>query len=441
MLATDHNKAANPNKRTAAMIALNLHDAITALSTSFDFVGIDEVQHGKRVGYMARAVAHHLGWSDERCWKILHAGMLHDCGVSRVREHRHLTETLEWDGEEEHCIRGANYLRVCPILAHFTDIVRYHHTRWAVLEQMVELDPVLRLEANLVYLVDRADVLLAPWLDGGRLDSAIMWEKDAIVERLRGLAGTLFCPALVDAFAAVAESEAFWLGMEPLYLNEEMEALGRQIPALCLSPAEMRELALLFSRVVDAKSPYTDDHSRRVAAISRHLAGALGRDRDTLEMIELAGLLHDMGKLRVPDEIIEKPGALTREEKACISRHSYDTYRILARIFPSTPIPDWAGAHHENLLGQGYPFRRRAGEIDLETRIISVADIFQALLQDRPYRARLSGEEVMQRIEALVDEGRLDAAVVSALRREFDTCVHLASGADALRDHFPELTA
>lgn len=414
------------------MISLNLHDAITALTTSFDFVGIDEVQHGKRVGYMARTVAQALGWSDERCWKLLHAGMLHDCGVSRVREHRHLTETLEWDGEEEHCVRGASYLAACPILAHYTDIVRYHHTRWMKLEDMSELDPALKLEANLVYLVDRADVLLAPWLAGGHLNNAIMWEKDAIIDRLRGLAGTLFSPLLVDAFVGVAQSEAFWLGMEPLYLNEEMEALGREVPSMCLSLPELRELALLFSRVVDAKSPYTDDHSRRVAAISRHLAQVLGRDHDTLEMIELAGLLHDMGKLRVPDEIIEKPGSLTREEKACISRHSYDTYRILARIFPGTPIADWAGAHHENLLGLGYPFRRSAGEIDLETRIISVADIFQALLQDRPYRARLGGAEVLARIEALVEEGRLDPEVVAALRREFDTCLHLAAGADAL---------
>lgn len=416
------------------MISLNLHDAIVALTTSLDFVGVDEIQHGKRVGHMARAVGQALGWSEARCWTLLHAGMLHDCGVSQVREHKLLTATLEWDGAEEHCIRGANYLAACPVLSRFADIVRYHHSRWDELSAVETLTAETRLDANLVYLVDRADVLLVPYLTGGHLHHEVIWEHEAIVARLQALAGNLFAPELVDAFARTAASDAFWLSMDPLYLNEELDALGKGVPPVALSACEMRDLAVLFSRVVDAKSHYTDDHSRRVAAICRHLAAAMGRQGEALVMIELAGLLHDMGKLRVPDEIIEKPGVLTRDERAYIARHSYDTYRILMRIFPDTPIPRWAGSHHENLLGLGYPFRSSADEIDLESRIVSVADIFQALLQDRPYRPRLSGDDVIGRLEMLVREGRLDAGVVATLIRERDACVRLASAEFPLQE-------
>lgn len=408
------------------MIRLNLHDVIVALSTSLDFVGVDEVQHGKRVGHMARTIGLALGWSRARCRRLLHAGMLHDFGVSQVREPRTLNASLEWEGAEGHCVRGADYLAACPALAHFAEVVRYHHTRWAVLEQVQGLSAQSRLDANLVHLVDRVDVLFAPYLRDGDLNRDIVWRHGEIVARLQALDDGMFAPELVAAFVEVAATDAFWFSMDPDYLDEEIDAIGRELRPRSLDVHEMRALALLISRVVDAKSHYTDDHSRRVAAICRHLAAEMGRDGEALMMIELAGLLHDLGKLRVPDEIIEKPGALTCDERAYIARHSYDTYRFLDRIFPGTPIPRWAGMHHENLLGMGYPFRSRAEEIDLESRIVSVADIFQALLQDRPYRARMSDDEVLDRLDCLVREGRLDAGVVSVLVREREVCARLA---------------
>ncbi len=96
---------------------IDMHNAITALSCALDLVGVDEVKHGKRVAVMARAIALHLDWPDAECLSILYAGMLHDCGVSRIHEHRRITETLEWDGAEDHCIRGAAYLSACQPLA------------------------------------------------------------------------------------------------------------------------------------------------------------------------------------------------------------------------------------------------------------------------------------------------------------------------------------
>lgn len=409
------------------MIKLNLHDAILALTNSLDYVGVDAMQHGKRVGHMAFLVAQTLGWSEARCRHMLHAGMLHDYGVSHVREERHLNDSLEWDGAEAHCVRGAAYLEACPALSGFRDIVRYHHRNWSELAEVSGLAPDTALEANLICLVDRVDVLLTPYLSGGHLHNNIVWESHQIVERLKPLSGHQFAPVLVEAFARTAASEAFWLSMEPGYLDEELSSRCKQAPPALVAVQDLRELAGLMARVIDAKSHYTDDHSRRVAAISRHLAAAMGRRGDDLVMIEIAGLLHDVGKLRVPEEIIEKPSALTREEHAYIARHSYDTYRILMQIFPQTPIPRWAGAHHENLLGEGYPFRRDASQIELESRILSVADIFQALLQDRPYRPRLTLDEVILCMTSMVVEGRLDGEVLAVLIHEREACLRLAS--------------
>jgi putative nucleotidyltransferase with HDIG domain len=177
----------------------------------------------------------------------------------------------------------------------------------------------------------------------------------------------------------------------------------------------LKELARLFSRVVDAKSPYTDEHSHRVALIARQLATDFGIGGFELEQVEIAGLLHDIGKLRVSEDIINKPGSLTPAERATMHRHSYDTFRILRRVFDDSKIPMWAGFHHETLLGDGYPFKTDIKELDIECRIISVADIFQALAQERPYRRTMNLEYILNDLKSRVAAGFLDKEVVAKL--------------------------
>ncbi|MFA6163061.1 MAG: HD domain-containing phosphohydrolase [Methylobacter sp.] len=389
---------------------VDLHNAITALTCALDLVGVDEVRHGKRVAIIARSIAQHLNWPELECLSILYAGMLHDCGVSRIHEHHKLTEMLEWDGAEDHCIRGAAYLSTCKPLAHLSTEIRYHHTRWEKLLE-IPVDHHLRLRANLLYLADRIDMLQAPFLNSGQ----ILTEYPAIIAQIKTLSGVLFAPELVDAFAEIADVEAFWLAMEPEYLDEDLRRIGSLIPTTLLDIPALKELARLFSRVVDAKSPYTDEHSHRVAQIARQLAMDFGIQGYELEQVEIAGLLHDIGKLRVSEDIIDKPGGLTPDERATMHRHSYDTFRILQRVFEDSKIPVWAGFHHETLNGDGYPFKNGKKELDLECRIIAVADIFQALAQERPYRHTMSLEYILNNLQERVAAGHLDAKVVAKL--------------------------
>lgn len=404
---------------------INLQRTITSLTDALDFVGTDEYQHGKRGALMAAKIAAEMGWSSERCEKMLYAGMIHDCGVSRSREQRLLSATLEWPGAQKHCLRGADFLAVCPPLDHFAKIVFWHHTRWEDLLRE-EIDEATRLEANLIFLVDRADVLLAPYFVGATLKNEILWEYPAVVERIVGLSGTLFSPDLIDAFCRASARESFWLAMDPAYIEDEVEeflARGRPVE---LDTADALAIAVLFSRTVDAKSAYTLEHSTRVARIARHLAEVSGIRGEHLDKVEIAGLLHDIGKLRVPEIIIDKPAALTREERAFVTRHSYDTGHILRKVFPGQPIADWAAMHHENLLGTGYPSRLPAGEIPREARLIAVADIFQALSQERPYRGHMAKGDVIARLDVLAAQGQIDAEIVGLVHAHLDHCYALA---------------
>ncbi|MCB1905972.1 MAG: HD domain-containing protein [Rhodocyclaceae bacterium] len=404
------------------------HRAICALTTVLDFVGIDELQHGKRVAWIAESIAREIGWDEERQAFLFYAGMLHDCGVSRAMEHRRLTDGLTWSGAEAHCRRGESYLLECAPLRCFASVVRWHHTPWQQIQQL-RVPPELALQSNLLFLADRVDALQAPHLNASQVDEAILAARDQLVDTVRARSGVLFNPDLVAAFERIGGRESFWLAMDPAYLLEYLENYPHASPLRDLGDRDVLALARLFARVVDAKSPFTHEHSLRVAKVARRLYELFELPAELAGSFEVAALLHDIGKLRVPDEILEKPGPLSRAERAVISRHSYDTFRILCRVFPDSPIPRWAASHHENLIGTGYPFHRAAAEIDLETRILVVADVLQALSQDRPYRGRMGSHAVGMQLTAMRDEGRVDPAVVRTTLLNLEELWHLATQA------------
>lgn len=143
----------------------------------------------------------------------------------------------------------------------------------------------------------------------------------------------------------------------------------------------------------------------------------MGVSASNCDKLEIAGLLHDLGKLRVPDEILDKPAKLDPDERMIINAHSFETFQILRNIDGFEEISRWAAYHHEEPDGSGYPFRLSAEAMPLEARILRVADIFQAMAQDRPYRQGLSAAEVVAFLDKLVADGRLDGEIVAVARQ------------------------
>jgi HD-GYP domain-containing protein (c-di-GMP phosphodiesterase class II) len=145
------------------------------------------------------------------------------------------------------------------------------------------------------------------------------------------------------------------------------------------------------------------------------------------DRLEIAGLLHDLGKLRVADDILDKPNELTYEEKLVMQRHSYDTYEILKKINGFDDIARWAALHHERLDGSGYPFRLTADQIPIEARIIAAADMFQGLAQNRPYRERLCPDSILSLMKEQVLQSLLDGDIVKKIADNVLHCWHLAN--------------
>jgi putative nucleotidyltransferase with HDIG domain len=410
---------------------LVFHDVICSLSSSLDLVGVTEVHHGKRVALMAASMAKKLEWGEEAELNMLYAGMLHDCGVSSTEDHNHLVSELEWADAQAHCERGHRYLKDCPVLAKYAPWILYHHTRWSELKTL-DLSKKDKLAANLLFLVDRIDFLQAKYVNFNRGDGDILLEYHHIEEEVQAFRGTFFAPILIDVFLEISKRESFWLAMDSSYIESSVRAYCKLSERKNANFPMLLSIAALFSKVIDAKSHYTKEHSKYVAVLARFLAKKMGFDKEEQQHIELAGMLHDLGKLRVPDYILNKTSMLNESERACIQRHSFDTMQILRTVFPQTKIAEWASYHHENLAGDGYPFHLSAGQLDLGSRIVAVADVFQALVQKRPYRDSLSLQEIKLIMDDMVSVGKLDEQVVAMLEQHHEDCYHLAQSSQTL---------
>jgi len=408
-------------------LQVDLRQMIYALSNALDLVGIDEVQHGKRVGYMAMQCAEQLGLTEDAIAEAFEIGLLHDCGVSSSRVHKHLVSEYDWPDSQVHCQVGYELLKDFPPLAHMALPIRYHHTAWSEFAALNGTCDEMLIMANLIHLVDRVDALAA-----GHLGKGILLNVGHIREFINNSRSENFSPELVDAFLKVSQSQAFWLMMEQRHLLNFISDLDKhqQSYPITITFDELKHLAYIFSRIVDAKSQFTVAHSIGVAHLSCYLAKLCDIPEESIKKIEAAALLHDIGKLHVPDEILDKPGALSEQERAIIEQHSFETYEILRRISGIEDIAKWAAFHHETISGNGYPFRASMDEFDIEARIIAVADIFQALAQDRPYRDGLPVEKILKIMNALVAKGNLDNSLVSLVCENAEQCYEEATRTD-----------
>jgi HD-GYP domain-containing protein (c-di-GMP phosphodiesterase class II) len=168
--------------------------------------------------------------------------------------------------------------------------------------------------------------------------------------------------------------------------------------------------------VVDSKSPYTSGHSERVTVFSDLIAEQLGLPAERRRWLKRAALLHDIGKLGVSNAILDKPGKLDTDEWEAMKLHAAHTETILSRIAALGELAAIAGAHHERLDGKGYPRGLMSAQIALETRIITAADIFDALTAERPYRAAMPVSKALAIMSEMVGT-QIDAKCLDALRQ------------------------
>ena len=387
-------------------LVIPVFDLVLCLAQAVDLVSPLVADHHKRTAQIAYGLGMQMKLPEQELHDLVIAAALHDVG-GLTRKDRLVALDFEYHDPYGHAVMGYLLLKTFPPFQASADIVRFHHVPWKHGEGAVFDGVPVPRASHLLQLADRVAVLLNVHKD-------ILEQVDGILEKIRAQAGERFIPEQVQAFEALAEKEAFWL--DTIYL-EHLNILDRRLKwkDLKISEDEFLGLTNLFRRIIDFRSQFTASHSAGVAAVAQALSAHCGFSRADQRMINLAGLLHDLGKLAVPAEILEKPGKLTKEEFAVIRRHTYYTFHLLEPLKVLDLIRIWGAYHHERMDGRGYPFHLVEDELPLGSRIVSVADVFTALTEDRPYRTGMSGEEAFRILSDAVSQNRLDQSVVNTL--------------------------
>ena len=320
-----------------------------------------------------------VGWSTER--------------LRAIRAEGEVTRSLM----QARCDRGAEIARMLFLSDETAAAIRALDEHWDGRGQPAGLEgDEIPLLGRILCLAQTVEIFHA----SGGVNAA--W---AVARRRRG---RWFDPHLVDAFGALRRDREFWAALA----TPDVSAWEPPERVLTVDEPRLDRIAEAFARVIDAKSPYTARHSERVAELAVGTAAVLGFGAVSLRDLRRAALLHDIGKLAISNRILDKSAKLTDEEFAKVREHPLYSLRILERAPCFASIAWIAAAHHERLDGSGYPFGLSAEKLTTPMRVLAVADVYEALTAERPYRAALAHEVALE----ILGRDALDSDAVCALR-------------------------
>jgi len=389
-----------------------LHRLILSLSEAMDYVHPSIADHQLRVAYVALRVGQKLGLAKENLLELFYAGALHDIGLIRQESRIKALQLGKLEEVSWHSEVGYELLRGNPLFARAAEAVRYHHTPWENGRGAEVAGRRVPFAAHILVLSDAVSRLADPQLH-------ILDQADFITKLVTRQADKVLHPDCVDAFRAVSVPPAFWLDCASNRIYSVILDL-LDWPSLTVDEETIEPIAAIFAHVVDAASRWTATHTAGVAATAVALAKRLNFSPREILRMRAAGYFHDLGKLTVPGEILDKPGKLTPQEWSVMKGHTYHTFHILNTIGGLPQICEWAAFHHERLDGTGYPFGHGAAQLTLGARIMAVADVFTAISEDRPYRPGMPSDKAMSILDKQVSGGALDGDVVAVLRRDCD---------------------
>lgn len=398
----------------------SLNEFLMSVSFALDFVELDILgipsNHGKRTAYITIKIAKEMGFTFEELHDMAALAILHDNGLSEYSLHENLVKkelknAAILEGVKEHCIIGEKNIKNYPFLTEVQDVIKYHHERYDGKGFFNLKEEEIPLMSQIIVIADALEKVFD-------LQNNDYEMQNKVYEFVKNKEKVMFSPTIVEVFFKVAQKESFW---ENLKNDMIEEVLKEEIPkySLELSFEQIHNITNVFSKIIDSKSAYTERHSQELSEKAARMADFYKFEKDERMKLIIAADLHDIGKLAVPNSILDSPNKLTDEEFEVIKKHPYYTRVALQGIKGFEDITEWAANHHEKLNGKGYPLSKTAEELDFNSRLMTCLDIYEALTEDRPYREGLSHEKTMGILENMRAEGFVDGEIIKDIDNVF----------------------
>ncbi|MDF2880605.1 MAG: metal dependent phosphohydrolase [Clostridiaceae bacterium] len=390
----------------------NLNEFLMSVSFALDFVEMDifgiTSNHGKRTAYVSLKIAEQLHMSEDELKDISALAILHDNGVS----YRGLGDNLSdldfrnidiFEKKKWHCIIGEKNIIAYPFNTNVTNVIKYHHEKYNGTGFFKLSENEIPLMSQIISFADRIE---------NKFDiknNQLNMQRDILAfaksEREKD-----FSSKIIDAFLRVTEHNNFWMELKDPCITT---ILRENLPdnTLDLTLEQIHEITEVLSEIIDSKSKYTRRHSRDLSIKAGVMSDFYKYKPDEKMKLIIAADLHDIGKLAVPNSILDSPNKLSDSEFQIVKKHPYYTRIVLEQIKGFEEITNWAANHHEKLNGKGYPYGLTAKDLDFNSRLMGCLDIYEALTEERPYRKALTHKEAMDILYSMSSGGFIDEVI------------------------------
>jgi len=430
-------------------------DVIAGLSRALDITEGHPAGHAARSCLIGMRLADLAGLDDTARGDLFHALLLKDAGCSsnaarvhqlsggsdhEVKRSVWMTDWRNWSEKLVHGLtwvgRGEPLGRRIGRLAHLASLGP--RAEQEIFQIRCDRGAAIALDLGLSAETAEAIRAMDEHWDGGGQPARLRREAIPLLAQIIGIAQVIeifwqqsgveaardvvrrrrrrwFSPDLADLAMAVLRDTTFWRTLGDVASIDLLHDVAPAPAMVVADDGRLDRIVDAFAGVIDAKSPYTHDHSRRVADYAVAAARRLGFSEDRLVRLRRAAALHDIGKLGVSNAILDKPGALTPPEWQAMRGHTRHTLEILDAVPIFRELAVDAAAHHERLNGTGYHLGLQGAALSPSARVLAVADVTDALRSDRPYRAGLPVDKVVSMLSEDAETGRMCPQGVGAM--------------------------